>query len=775
MKKKLSIVLAIILTLSLSLTSVTFAAGGQKEVDLVQEAGQAWLDSTVETTGEPLEWVGAHLTTPQVCYDLKGKPNAYMFAIENDNEVVGHIIVGSSDYDYDMLEASDVPPLSIPSADNVKSTLKRDLGLEVEKIGKPTRLLYLGFDNLYAVYNAGRQEIAVDLKFDGATPAANLTATMPSPEEYKANKQATREANPQLLESSDYNLLASGSSDYNWLPMEYYCVGSCSCAPSSGVSIGQYYREYVDRHKKYDYVTEGFEWGNDGDSLSTSGKWEVYAPGGYAVAEIDDDVAHSGNKSAHFSCRGGYPEARYPLLRPSYVGFYLMKDDAACCLISNDDGFNRIDVRINNAEQLEYKDYNGAYRYVDTLSANTWYWIEFRNIDWTATTYDIYVNGVRRVAGAQMYHYSFILDAGKICFKHCYTWDQTELWVDDIVTMGDIKADYHNLPDEYDMYDRLYDLMETDPDSGTSVYNYGPGFVAMAQERGYNNFRYYTRIFPELELYWDVVSYIDSGYPTAMGAIFYEEIDSDAPDEDFPPESKKAHSVAIKGYISPYMGYEHVVICTDSYSSADWLYLNWDYTGFGRCTTTIWDTDDVEDFEWGASGSSLANSKGWVKWTVVKSGNSKAVIDTAQKYEGSKSGKWYGDETNPVEAYFTCSPVQSYEFRYRRDSAGYTYFAHGDATHRIYLRISTGGTIYRPQGSSDYIWLYIGGSISDNTWYRLRIRNINWTAHTFDIYLDSTLIQSGVPMQPNGSSNGIISFRNSGKNIFWIDKICCEY
>lgn len=243
MKRKLLIVLSVILTLTLLLTSVAFAAGGNKEVALAQEAGQAWLDRTVELTGEPVEWAGAHLTTPQVCYDLNGKPNAYMFAMENDGEVVGHIVIGSSGYGYPMLEAADVPPPSIPSADEVKSTMERDLGREVEKIGNPTRLLYLGFDNLYAVYQADRQEVAVNLKFDFAILASDLKTAMPSPEDYKTNNEAIELSRPEQLQGTGDNALPLAST-YKYLLMSAYCVsGKCYCGPSSGVSIGRYYRE----------------------------------------------------------------------------------------------------------------------------------------------------------------------------------------------------------------------------------------------------------------------------------------------------------------------------------------------------------------------------------------------------------------------------------------------------------------------------------------------------------------------------------------------------
>jgi len=247
-KKILVIVLAVVLTLTLLLTSVTFAARGNKEVDLAQEGGQAWLDRTVEFNGEPVQWIGAHLTAPQVCYDLKGKPNAYMFAIENDGVVVGYIIVGSADYGYPMFEAADVPPPSIPSTDEGKSILERDLGLKVEKLGKPTRLLYLGFDNLFAVYRVGGQDVAMNLAFDFAIPASDLTAAMPSPEDYKANKEATQEAKPELLDSSrpQSPVMPRGlvMLEAKYLEMDPYCSGWCG--PASGVSIGRYYRDECD-------------------------------------------------------------------------------------------------------------------------------------------------------------------------------------------------------------------------------------------------------------------------------------------------------------------------------------------------------------------------------------------------------------------------------------------------------------------------------------------------------------------------------------------------
>jgi hypothetical protein len=182
----------------------------------------------------------------------------------------------------------------------------------------------------------------------------------------------------------------------------------------------------------------------------------------------------------------------------------------------------------------------------------------------------------------------------------------------------------------------------------------------------------------------------------------------------------------------------------------------------------------VENFEWGNDGTSLSTSGGVVYWTVWPSGYSTAEIDTEKSYPGSgtRSGKWYGDGTHAVNAFLTCPPVQSYGFHYLRNNNGVTTHTHGDATHRIYLQISaTGAILYY-----DTTWRDTGYSISNNTWYWLEFRNIDWTTHTFDIYWDGYPIKTGASMQADGSgiSKGRISFWNSGANSFWIDDILVE-
>lgn len=355
---------------------------------------------------------------------------------------------------------------------------------------------------------------------------------------------------------------------------------------------------------------------------------------------------------------------------------------------------------------------------------------------------------------------------------------------------GDGSPDYPYLPTQcigqiedycYDeIYDALYDHMNS-IGAYTNPSNYGPGFVEMTREFGYYNFGYSYDSTVTHDDFWDIVNAIDYGWPVALGGSFPEEglISTDAEDPDnWPPIW--GHYIAIKGYSYEefeWFGFKFYInrhiICTDSLSGADNLTLDWDIvinegTGFYRIK--IFDFIGpviAEEFEWGADGSSLSNSGGEVTWNEVTS----AEIDTAQKWGGTRSGKWYWDGAHAAEASFTCAPVQSFEFRYRQDGGNLAVVRHGDETHRIDLGIFWNGAIKY----WDTQWRDTGYSISNNLWYRLQIKNIDWTTHKFDIYLNSNPIKTGASMQAYGGSDGIMYFINAGSHSFWIDNIACEW
>lgn len=297
MKRKLFLIVVAVLVLGgLLVPSIGFASESNvpSDVNLARETGQAWLDMAQDHPANPSEWVGARLTEPQVYYDLKEQPNAYMFAIENKG-IVGHIIVGSSAYGYPVFEAGEAPPPSVPSAAEVKSILKRDLGQEVNNISEPAQLLYLGFDHLYAVYDVGKQ-IGVNLIFKCALPVSALELQMPSPEVYIAKKKMTE----KMLQS---RLLGSRS---GYLDLEHWCEsGQCACGPASGVSIGRYYREHgygnlPGDSDMYDDLHEYMETTGGGITWPTN-----YGPGFVEMTEESDGEYENFSHANDWTVTGG--------------------------------------------------------------------------------------------------------------------------------------------------------------------------------------------------------------------------------------------------------------------------------------------------------------------------------------------------------------------------------------------------------------------------------------------------------------------------------------
>jgi len=230
-KKK--ILLYLVLVLALTLLSVpvgTLASTGQ-DVDVAQKAAQNWLDRTAAINPELPQWKGATVVVPQHYESLEGEVNAYMFGVAGENRIVGHILIGSSLYSYDVLEAGEAAPPAIPAPNVVREAIER-LGLKVDEadIGDPVKLLYTGVDGYYALYAIQNQKVAVNLVFKNAVLASDLKPSIPSPTEY------------QEVKSKSASILSTG---FNYLPMYYWnAPGRGWCGPCSGVSIGAYYRDY---------------------------------------------------------------------------------------------------------------------------------------------------------------------------------------------------------------------------------------------------------------------------------------------------------------------------------------------------------------------------------------------------------------------------------------------------------------------------------------------------------------------------------------------------
>jgi hypothetical protein len=592
------------------------------------------------------------------------------------------------------------------------------------------------------------------------------------------------------------------------LEMTAYSVGGHACGPSSGVSIGRYYRDEVDKDEDGgSVIEEDFEWGDNGTSLGVEPPlgdvdWSVWLMGGMygnSVAEISTEYARSDDKSARLY-RGdwgsAYMQASYLQDSPTYRRFYFYFEEGSDAVLytTNGDGDNRIYVRVSRDEGmswlLEYYDDAGWHEYeiyCPPWVENRWYSLEFKNIDWFHATYDIKFDGATYVVGANM------LATPSGGWERTAYWNVgamgSECWIDDILDTR-TGADYYYLPDDDDMFDRLYDCMGTVgdyPAGGTNPSNYGPGFAEMTLDPdgdpyiddGYDNFGYvHDETVDDMTEFWDIKDAIDNGWPVALCGNFknVDEISGDPPGgEDWPPD--KDHYIAIRGYgyYQWWPGYSwgHYIICTDNYCGADELKLNWNNlinNGLRLETITIRD-DVIENFEWGSDTVSLGTDGGDVDWTVSASGSSYAQIDDDMSRLGTRSAKIYRDGTNNVLASYPCSPADYLGFYVRKDNNSFFYFDHGDGSTRIIFRITSGELI---QYYDDTGWHDTTRTISINTWYLIEFRNIDWNANTYDIYLNGNSIKTGAAMQSNSSANGIARFSNTytgNSGAFWVDGI----
>lgn len=210
--------------------------------------------------------------------------------------------------------------------------------------------------------------------------------------------------------------------------------------------------------------------------------------------------------------------------------------------------------------------------------------------------------------------------------------------------------------------------------------------------------------------------------------------------------------------------------CTDVKSTS--FDANGDIIASGGATKRGFHYSKVFDnFEWGSDGDPLSDDGGAIDWTISAGGTSKAEIDTAQHYSGTRSARLYRDGTNSPLAYFTQSPVASnqvIQFRARKDDAAYLQLLHSDASYSIFVVVKTDETIRYNDG----VEKDTGATVSTDTWFCLAIKNVNWVAHTYDIYLDGVLIKQGAAMRNAAYVPSKIRFGNfDGDSNIYLDEV----
>jgi len=175
----------------------------------------------------------------------------------------------------------------------------------------------------------------------------------------------------------------------------------------------------------------------------------------------------------------------------------------------------------------------------------------------------------------------------------------------------------------------------------------------------------------------------------------------------------------------------------------------------------------VEDFEWGNDGDSLATDGGDVDWTVYTSGGAVAEIDTAQKHTGTRSALLCRGSGGFAYAYYQLRHPSYIGFWVRKDKTAYASIYNGDGAYAINFCINWAENVRYYDGSYHTVY-----KISPNTWYHIELKNINWGAHTYDIYVNGICRKTGAQMSRGIFYCNYVYFAHrfcSGK--FWIDDI----
>jgi hypothetical protein len=336
------------------------------------------------------------------------------------------------------------------------------------------------------------------------------------------------------------------------------------------------------------------------------------------------------------------------------------------------------------------------------------------------------------------------------------------------------------------MYDRLYTYMATSILGSTGPEAYGQGFVEMALHYGYDNFSY-DLVHPVSDGSWSTItSAINNGWPVALmtSALYgFTGVPALYTDGSSSWPCPSPHWIAIKGYTTTWPGHSRVIICTDSYSHANTLDLDWGQL-YATLSTTLWlvtikNLDDpdpygpyVEDFEWGTSGASLSTSGGEVKWSVITSGGSVAQIYTGQSHTGTKSARISRGSSGVAEAFYRLREPSYIRFWLKKDDTAVARIMNANGSYDILVEIDSAEQLRYYDGT----WHNVC-TLSPATWYQIYLYSISWVAHTYSIGVYDTSnhvigAKTTAQMDDECGYNGCVYFETlAGSGGFWIDDI----
>ena len=161
LKARILIVPLLFVTIFLPISTVSASENSvSQNIEDARQSGLAFLAS-VSPHWQP-GWTNTKLVDARPVHGLEDEPVGYQFAVKQGSVTVGTLIMGGETFSYQPLELVAVAPWKAPNGSELSQATTRDLDSTDQP--KPSdKLLYLGYQRMFEVYEVGGQEVAFDL------------------------------------------------------------------------------------------------------------------------------------------------------------------------------------------------------------------------------------------------------------------------------------------------------------------------------------------------------------------------------------------------------------------------------------------------------------------------------------------------------------------------------------------------------------------------------------------------------------------------------------
>jgi hypothetical protein len=199
-------------------------------------------------------------------------------------------------------------------------------------------------------------------------------------------------------------------------------------------------------------------------------------------------------------------------------------------------------------------------------------------------------------------------------------------------------------------------------------------------------------------------------------------------------------------------------------TGATQFYMYYGNAGASSCSNGANTFLFFDDFERGSDGDTIGGN-----WTETVA---HVHISTEQKFGGAKGAKFIGMVGSRATATFPFTAGDNYAIQcrvYHCITADlFATLQHGNNTNRLMVAIEgVANKIQYYNGS----WTDTGSTATPNAWSLFEVNNINFTAGTFDIYLNQSLIKSAATMHASNVLENIVKAYGAatvGQEV-WVD------